>query len=124
MSMNAINWFEIFVSDFNRARRFYEKALDIHMEVVDGMGAAMGMFPCDAATGVGGCITAADQPLVSSATATRVYLNVEGKLDAVVQRVPANGGKIIQDRTSIAPHGFIALMQDSEGNLVGLHSMT
>lgn len=120
--MNAINWFEIFVTDFNRARTFYEKALDTHLETVTGMGEPMGFFPHDQTGGVGGCITATQQPLVPG-NGTRVYLNVEGKLDAVLARVPASKGKVLQGRTSIAPHGFIALIEDTEGNCVGLHSM-
>ncbi|WP_423814724.1 VOC family protein, partial [Pseudomonas viridiflava] len=55
---------------------------------------------------------------------TRVYLNVEGQLDAVLDRVPNAGGVILQPRTEIAPHGFIALIKDSEGNSVGLHSVS
>lgn len=122
MNMNAINWFEIFVSNFDRARDFYEKALDTHLELVTGMGQPMGIFPHDPASGVGGCITASEEP-VSAGTATRVYLNVEGKLDAVIARVPGCKGKVLQGRTSIAPHGFIALIEDTEGNQVGLHSL-
>ncbi len=48
---------------------------------------------------------------------------VEGKLDAVIARVPGCKGKVLQGRTSIAPHGFIALIEDTEGNQVGLHSL-
>ena len=121
--MNAINWFEIFVSNFDRAREFYEKSLDTHLELVTGQGEPMGIFPHDPNSGVGGCLTASKQP-VQVGTGTRVYLNVEGKLDAVIARVPGNKGKVVQGRTSIAPHGFIALIEDTEGNLVGLHSLT
>ena len=121
--MNAIHWFELFVSDFDRARAFYEQALDIQMEVIDGMGGPMAMFPYAEDTGVGGCLCAMPG-LHPGVGGTRVYLNAEGQLDAVLDRVPAAGGKIIQARMSIAPHGFIAVIKDSEGNDVGLHSMS
>lgn len=120
--MNAINWFDLFVSDFQRARTFYEQALDIKMEVMDGMGGPMALFPCDEQNGVGGCLSAmhGQHPGVGG---TRIYLNAEGKLDAVLERVPAAGGQVIQAKLSIEPHGFIAVIKDCAGNEVGLHSM-
>ncbi|WP_372873612.1 VOC family protein [Pseudomonas sp.] len=121
--MNAINWFELFVSDFERARRFYEQALATPLETMDGMGGRMALFPCNPQSGVGGCLSDAPEQQ-SGIGGTRVYLNVEGQLAAVVNRVPAAGGTIIQGKMSIAPHGFIAVIKDSEGNEVGLHSMS
>jgi predicted enzyme related to lactoylglutathione lyase len=53
-----------------------------------------------------------------------VYLNVEGDLDGVLSRIPAAGGEIIRPKMPIPPHGFIAIFGDTEGNHVGLHSMT
>lgn len=121
--MNAINWFELFASNFERARSFYERALAAPLEVMDGMGGRMALFPHDQEGGVGGCLSeSAEQQ--SGIGGTRVYLNVEGQLDAVVSRVPAAGGVIIHSKMSIAPHGYIAVIKDSEGNEVGLHSMS
>ena len=48
--------------------------------------------------------------------------NAEGRLDAIVGRVEQAGGKVEQPKTSIGEHGFIALIRDTEGNVVGLHS--
>lgn len=121
--MNAINWFELFVSNFERARSFYERALATPLEVMEGMGGRMALFPHAQENGVGGCLSeSAEQQ--SGIGGTRIYLNVEGQLDAVVNRVPSAGGVIIQSKMSIAPHGFIAVIKDSEGNEVGLHSMS
>ena len=39
------------------------------------------------------------------------------------ERAAASGGAIFKPKMSIAPHGFIALVNDTEGNLIGLHSM-
>ena len=55
---------------------------------------------------------------------TIIYLNVEGELDAVLGRISEAGGAVLKGRTDIAPHGFIGIFQDSEGNVVGLHSMS
>jgi hypothetical protein len=121
--MTPINWFELFVSDFERAHAFYQRALDMQMEVVEGMGGRMAMFPYDESNGIGGCLSATPGMQPGSG-GTRIYLNAEGRLDAVLDRVPTAGGQIIQSKTAIPPHGFIAVIQDSEGNEVGLHSMS
>lgn len=121
--MNAINWFELFVDDFQRARKFYEQALATPLQVIDGMGGPMALLPCDPDHGVGGCLSA-EQGQRPGGGGTRVYLNTEGQLDAVLDRVPGAGGRILQTKTEIGCHGFIALIEDSEGNHVGLHSMS
>jgi predicted enzyme related to lactoylglutathione lyase len=61
--------------------------------------------------------------MAGGAGGTVVYLNVEGDLDGVLARAAANGGEIIKPRLAIGPHGFIGLIKDTEGNVVGLHSM-
>ena len=121
--MNAINWFELFVSNFERAKDFYERALATPLEVMEGMGGRMALLPHTPESGVGGCLSESTEQQ-SGIGGTRVYLNVEGHLDAVVSRTPSAGGVIIQSKMSIAPHGFIAVIKDSEGNEVGLHSMS
>lgn len=55
---------------------------------------------------------------------TIVYLNVEGDLDGVLERIADAGGKVVRERLPIPPHGFIAIFEDTEGNVVGLHSMS
>lgn len=118
---DALNWFELYVTDFDRAKRFYEAILQIQIQEAK-CESRMGMFPYDNANGVGGAITqmAGFSP---GAGGTIVYLNVEGDLDGVIQRIPAAGGSILKPRMSIGEHGFIAILKDSEGNSVGLHSL-
>lgn len=122
MKTNALNWFEIYVADFDRAKSFYETLLATSMETVEGE-FKMALFPYDMEKGVGGCLSLCphSQP---GAGGTMVYLNVEGELDAVLSRVTAAGGQITQPRMAIPPHGFIGIIQDTEGNAVGLHSMS
>ncbi|QLC73592.1 VOC family protein [Pseudomonas sp. LPB0260] len=119
--MNAINWFELFVEDFQRAQKFYEQALAAPLQVMDAMGGPVALLPYDADQGVGGCLSA-EKGQRPGTGGTRVYLNAEGQLDAVLDRVPGAGGKILQTKTDIGCSGFIALIEDSEGNHVGLHS--
>ena len=119
---NAVNWFELYVADFDRAKRFYEAALKAPLQESAMEGCRMGMFPFDMEKGVGGAITlmAGMNP---GAGGTLIYLNVEGDLDGVLKRAPEAGGAVIKPRTSIGQHGFIGIIKDTEGNVVGLHSM-
>lgn len=121
---NALNWFEIYVADFDRARRFYETVLDEPLQPADMPGGKMAMFGFDQENGVGGAISKMDGCSPGGGGGTVVYLNVEGKLDAVLGRVEAAGGKVLRGRMPIPPHGFIGFIQDTEGNNVGLHSMS
>jgi uncharacterized protein len=122
---NAVNWFEINTENFDRAKEFYEKILkqQIKEEKLDEQfkGMRMGFFNFDMESGVGGSIMY--NPLVKpSSNGTVVYLNVDGDMDGVLSRITSSGGKICMPKTEIPPHGAIALFNDTEGNLVGLHS--
>lgn len=119
---NAINWFELYTADFDRAKRFYDVILGTPLMEVS-FGGRMGMFPSEPGKGVGGAITQM-AGMSPGAGGTTVYLNVEGDLDGVISRIPGAGGKVLKPRTSIGQHGFIAILQDTEGNVVGLHSQT
>jgi predicted enzyme related to lactoylglutathione lyase len=119
---NAVNWFELYVADFDRAKRFYESALQTSLQECSTENCRMGMFPFDMANGIGGAITKMNG-IAPGAGGTLVYLNVEGDLDGVLKRAPSAGGSVMKPRTAIGEHGFIALIKDTEGNAVGLHSM-
>jgi uncharacterized protein len=117
---NALNWFEIFVGEIDRAAGFYEKVLDIRMRREEFFGKPMAIFPKGEA-GVGGALVRdAGHPVGGGGSL--VYLDATGKLDACLDRVGAAGGAVVLPRTSIGVQGFIALVRDSEGNTVGLHS--
>lgn len=120
---NAVNWFELYVNDLDRAKRFYETVLGTSLHDGGMEGCRMAMFPFDEANGVGGAITKMDG-MTPGPGGTLVYLNAEGDLDGVIGRVAAAGGAVLRPRMPIPPHGFIAIILDSEGNVVGLHSMT
>lgn len=123
MKENALNWFEIYVSDFAKAKEFYEAILNAEMQVSEMDNMKMAIFPYAEDKGIGGTITCGDCGKPGPG-GTTVYLNVEGQLDEVIARITENGGKIIMPRTAIPPHGFIALLEDLEGNIVGLHSLS
>ncbi|MGC3961211.1 MAG: VOC family protein [Verrucomicrobiota bacterium] len=119
---DAVNWFELYVNDFNRAKQFYETTLKTTLAENEMEGCRMGIFPFDEKNGIGGAITKMNG-MTGGAGGTIVYLNVEGDLDGVLQRTPGQGGEVIKSRLSIGEHGFIGIIKDTEGNVVGLHSM-
>lgn len=118
----VINWFEIPVTDFARAQRFYEQVFNVKLRVEDMHGMKMGVFPhTDPATGgaltqMEGC-TPGDSGVV-------IYLHGGKDLSAPLQRAVAAGGTVVLEKMPIPPNGFIALLTDSEGNRIGLHSMS
>ena len=116
---NAINWFEIPAADFDRAVKFYETILDIALHREEFYGTLNGMFPADA-QGVGGAVVCA-KDYVPGSTGSVVYLNADGKIDVVLSRVEAAGGKIARPKTAIPPQGYFAWLIDTEGNKVALH---
>lgn len=118
---DALNWFEIYVTDMSRARKFYETILQVPLPETNNNGCSMAMFPFDMGKGVGGSLTQMEV-VAPGPGGTLIYLNVEGDLDGVISRIPAAGGMILRPRLSIGEHGFIAIFKDSEGNVVGLHS--
>ena len=119
---NSLNWFEIPVNDFVRAKMFYEAIYGSEIQEIPFPDGLYGMFPCDMGSGVGGGIVKGDgyEP---SATGTIVYLNGGEDLDIPLARVEAAGGKIIFPKTSIGENGFMAHIMDTEGNRIALHSM-
>lgn len=117
---NAVTWFEIPTVNIERAASYYEAVLGMTLRPWPGAEPCR-MFPIGE-SGVGGCLVerAAHRP---AADGTLVYLNVDGKLDQVLERAQQNGGKLLVPRTAIdGGFGFYAVITDSEGNQIGLHS--
>jgi predicted enzyme related to lactoylglutathione lyase len=115
---NTLSWFEIFVSDLPRATAFYETVLarKLKREVFNGEPHAL-----FASEGPGGALVKRAQRK-PSAEGALVYVSCNGTLDAVLGRVEKAGGKVVMPKTDIGQPGFIAVIADTEGNAVGLHS--
>lgn len=120
---NALNWFEIAVTNIKRAMHFYEQAFNVKMHEVNLSGIEMAIFPSTGEGGkVGGALVKSNmhQP---SKKGSVIYLNANPDLQVVLQRMEKIGTNIILGKTQISPEtGFMAFFEDSEGNLVGLHS--
>jgi predicted enzyme related to lactoylglutathione lyase len=121
---NAINWFEIPVTDISRAKKFYEIVFEIKMEEMEVPGMKYAMFPFDPMKGMvaGGL---AQSPMhTPGATGSIIYLNANPDLQNVLDRIENAGGKITMLKTSIGQNGFMAFFTDTEGNTMALHSNT
>lgn len=124
---NVINWFEIYTSDFNRAKKFYAevfkcKLTDLPVSSDRHSEMKYATFPGDEkGNGVSGALVKIDQAKPGSG-GTLVYFDSK-EINAELSRVEAAGGKIIRPKLNIGDFGFIALIEDTEGNLIGLHSM-
>ena len=120
---NVINWFDIPTLDFDRAVKFYSTILDAEINVNDTMGQKLGFFPMENMEGVGGDIVPPNLDFKPAPGGVRIYLNCEGRLDQVLAKVEEAGGRIINPKTNIGEPGWIAVIMDTEGNSIGLHSM-
>lgn len=120
---NALNWFEISVTDISRAKKFYETIFGIEMEEMEMMGMKMANFPGDGSNGKvsGGLVQGPlHQP---SADGAKIYLNGNPDLDIALSKVAAAGGKVLMPKTKISEDiGYMAFFTDTEGNTVALHS--
>lgn len=123
--MNAIGWFDIYVDDLDRATAFYETVLGQKLEPMgDPTGESQMMsFPADMGRyGAGGALTKSAHagPGVGG---TIVYFASQ---DCAVEaaRVAAAGGQVVRPKFSIGEFGWVALCQDTEGNMFGLNSMS
>ena len=122
---NAINWFEIPVNDYERAKKFYGTILDL--EITDyhmpEKNMKYGMFPYDMENmGVGGAIVQMKE-MNPSTDGSTVYLNGGDDLNVALGKVEAAGGQVFMPKTDIDENGFFAQFIDTEGNRVALHSM-
>ncbi|MEZ2444576.1 VOC family protein [Chitinophaga sp. RCC_12] len=124
---NVINWFEIYTSDFNRAKKFYTtvfkcKLTDLPVSSDRHPGMEYAVFPGDEkGIGASGALVKIEQVKPGNG-GTLVYFAVED-INATLSRVEAAGGKIIRPELSTGDFGFIALIEDTEGNTIGLRSL-
>jgi len=123
---NAISWFEIPTTDINRAQKFYETIFGITMMPMDMPNIKMRMFPLDdMMTQVGGALVDSGGFHKASATdGPLIYLNANPDVQIILDKVVEAGGSIMVPKTEISPeYGFMAVITDTEGNRIGLHSV-
>ena len=116
---NRAVWFDIPASDLTRASRFYMAVLGVKVEEVNYEGGRFCLL--EHGEGNGGCIIE-DKAAVSADKGILVYMNVDGRIRDAVRQAEAYGGKVTEAVHAIGPHGFRAIVIDSEGNRIALHS--
>ncbi len=117
---NQVVWVDIPVLDLDRAICFYSAVLGAEVHKQEFGGTALGLLPHQSEE-VGGCLYASTE-VKPSDQGIMIYLNVQGRLDEAIAAVAPNGGKVLQGKHQIGPHGFRAVVLDSEGNRVALHT--
>jgi predicted enzyme related to lactoylglutathione lyase len=118
---NRAVWLDIPVANLERACKFYEAVLAVPVHLSELGEFRMGVLDHD--QGNGGCLVESPDQ-VSSEGGLLVYFNAEGRIRDAVSKALAQGGRVLEDTHSIGPHGFRAILLDSEGNRVALHSST
>ncbi len=125
MSADTLCWTDIPVTNLDRAIKFYSAVLGKNVDKMSAQGFEYGLLPHEEQNS-SGCLCvdsdSAGQHNRPSQSGPLIYLSVEGRLDQAVKAAGANGGKILQDKHQIGPHGFRAVIVDSEGNRIALHS--
>ncbi len=118
---NPVNWFEIAVSDMNRAKKFYESVFGNELVELQMGPQLMAMFPSvEDATNCSGALVKADdyKPTTEGA---KIYFTCDD-VNHEADLVSKNGGQIVVPKMSLGEFGFMAMFIDTEGNMVGLHS--
>jgi len=119
---NPVNWFEIYVNDMERAKHFYESVFDLKLEKLPNPDMEYWTFPMqDDGVGASGALTKMEG-VSPGPGGSLIYFSCK---DCATEesRVEPAGGKVQQPKMSIGEYGFMSLVKDSEGNLIGLHSL-
>ncbi len=119
---NPVGWFEIYVQNLKRAKIFYEKTFKLKLAPLPSPIVKMLAFPMSLKLpGCGGALVKMEG-MEPGGNGTIIYFSCA---DCAVEaaRAAKSGGKIFKEKFSIGDYGAIALIIDTEGNMIGLHSM-
>lgn len=122
--MNSVGWFEIYVDDMSRAKKFYEGVFNKKLEPIDSADAEIQMlsFPGDMkGYGANGALVKMEG-VQAGHNSVLVYFSC---LNCALEesRVQEFGGQVMKSKFSIGNYGFVSLVADSESNMIGLHSL-
>ena len=122
MATNPVGWFEIYVEDMARARAFYETVFQVELERLGDGQPELWKFPQSMTDyGASGAL-ARMEGFGAGGNSVLVYFTCSN-CSSELARVAEAGGKIQQEKFSIGEYGFIAIAVDTEGNMIGLHSL-
>ena len=119
---NRVVWVDIPVVDLERAITFYSAVIGSPVTREGGPGFVFGLLP-HSGSDVGGCLySPGNDDNSPSKVGPLIELNAEGRLEQAVRAVASHGGRVLQAAHPIGPHGFRAIVLDSEGNRIALHA--
>jgi len=125
MSADTLCWTDIPVTNLDRAIKFYSAVLGQEVSKMSEGGFEYGLLP-HKEQNASGCLCVSSDSVGNknqpSQTGPLIYLSVEGRLNDAVKAARANGGKVLEEKQQIGPHGVRAVIIDSEGNRIALHS--
>lgn len=122
MKNNVVGWFEIPVTNMDRAIKFYETVFNynLHHEPMGPLD--MAWFPFSDGSGAAGSLVCHEDFYQPHSNGTLVYFSSED-VNNELSKIEAAGGTILQPKTLIKEDiGYMALFMDSEGNRIALHS--
>ena len=119
---NPVSYFEIPVHDLARAMGFYRAVLGCGFEQAHVDGSEMAFFPHDEeGCGASGAL-AQGESYVPGRAGARIYFRVPD-IHAALSRAVAAGGVVLYPVTEVGRFGFVAEVEDSEGNCMALHAV-
>lgn len=122
-NVNPVGWFDIHVSNLDRAKKFYETVLNVQLTDLPIEWGKQSLFPFDhESPNISGALVE-NVDMIPNGNNTVVYFETEDCI-AEEQRIKEAGGKIVRPKMSIEAFGFVSIFIDSEGNTIGLHSRT
>ncbi|HUL01377.1 MAG TPA: VOC family protein [Nitrospirota bacterium] len=119
---NPVGWFEIYVQNLRRAKKFYESVFQVKLTRLNNPKVEIWGFPMEMdGWGAGGALIKMTG-VPSGGNSTIVYFSCA---DCAIEekRVVRYGGSIEKKKFAIGEYGFISLVFDTEGNMFGLHSL-
>lgn len=126
MQTKPVGWFEIYVQDLQRAKAFYEAVFAIQLETLESPDPAIELIafpgPMDDSHGCSGALVKMQGGPSGGGSSVIIYFMCQ---DCAVEagRVVAAGGQVPKPKFAIGKYGFAAQAIDTEGNMIGLHSM-
>lgn len=123
--MRKVGWFDIYVEDMDRAQAFYETLLDTTLSPMgdpNDPSVQMRAFGDDFVShGAGGALVKLEHAKPGPG-GSMVYFSCDD-CEVEQDRAAAAGGSVVQPKYSIGEHGFVSIVADTEGNMIGLHSV-
>ncbi|MCF6776707.1 VOC family protein [Thiotrichales bacterium 19X7-9] len=119
IASNYVVWCDIPVADLKRACEFYHRVLDVDIEIMSFEGNDLAVFYHD--KGNGACLMPQENA-ISAEHGVLIYLNVNGRIEDALDQVEEYGGTVIEEVQALGEYGYRAVILDSEGNKMALHS--